>query len=103
MIEREEVEAQAQALDALAEMPLEGENTDPFIEVMRLCGHQTATMLRALMAERDTAFKAGEDAMQERAAHMIERAGKGTNIQFVTDVMGVAIRALANQPPAKGG
>lgn len=65
MIEREEVEAQAQALDALAEMPLEGENTDPFIEVMRLCGHQTATMLRTLLAERDAAFKTGEDAVGE--------------------------------------
>ena len=69
----------------------------------------TSTLERALfllitiLAERDAAFKAGEDAMRERAAHMIERAGKGTNIQFVTDVMGVAIRALANQPPAKGG
>ena len=56
MIEREEVEAQAQALDALAEMPLEGENTDPFIEVMRLCGHRTAIMLRTLLVERDVAL-----------------------------------------------
>ena len=62
---------------------------------------EAAAMLHALLVERDAAFKAGEDAMRDRAAHMIERAGKGTNIQFVTDVMGVAIRALANQPPAR--
>lgn len=85
---------------------IEREDTVPIIHHLEAKGDpvsvEAASMLRALLAERDAAFKAGEDAMRKRAADMIERAGKGTNSQVVTDVMGVAVRALANQPPVKG-
>jgi hypothetical protein len=40
------VESLARSLDAMCEMPLEGDNCDPLIEVIHGLGHQSAALLR---------------------------------------------------------